>query len=123
MPLDEALAERDALRQQVKTSTAVQQTAYAAYAGHRDSWLGLIIDPAGDGYFFDPERTEAQGSFFFNFNETGDYTFYPAFRNHLAEVLEGYEAGVFQFGTHGAETADFHRAATIGQRYGASDVE
>lgn len=123
VPLDAALAERDALRQQVKSSPAAQRAAYAAYAGHRDPWLGLIVDPAGDGYFFDPQRTEAQGSFFFNFNETGDYTFYPAFRNYLAEVLEGYEAGILRFGTYGAETADFLQAATIGQRYGASNVE
>jgi hypothetical protein len=59
VPLDQALASRDGLRSQVKGQTAEQQKFYATYAGHRDAWLGLIVDLAGDGYFDDPDRSEA----------------------------------------------------------------
>jgi hypothetical protein len=117
--LDESLAGRDRLRQQVKAGTAAQQQAYAAYAGHRDPWLGVIVDLAGDGYFFDPSRSEAQGSFFFCFNETGEYIFFPAFRNYLAGTIEGHESGVFKFTNQGSETNEFAAASAIWGRYGA----
>jgi cell wall assembly regulator SMI1 len=120
VPLDEACTARDVLRQQVRGTTVTQQRAYATFAGHRDAWLGLIVDAAGDGYFFDQNRTESRGSFFFCFLEDGSYEFYPAFRNYLAAVVAGHKAGVFRFGSQGAETADFYKAQTIWDRYGAS---
>ncbi len=120
-PLDEALAARDVLRRQIQASTPVQQQAHAAYAGHRDGWLDVIVDLAGDGYFFDPGRSEAEGSFFFCFAEDGSYVFFPAFRNFLAGTIEGHESGVLTFGSHGAETADFVKAREIWRRYGAEN--
>jgi cell wall assembly regulator SMI1 len=123
VPLDESLAERDQLRQQVKAGTAAQQQVHAAYAGHRDPWLGVIVDLAGDGYFFDPSRSEDQGSFFFCFNETGEYIFFPAFRNYLAGTIEGHKSGVFKFTDQGSETDDFAAASEIWGRYGAGNNE
>jgi hypothetical protein len=101
VPLDEAAAARDAVRQQV---------------------IGLIVDAAGDGYYYDPSRTEAQGSFFFNFAEDGAYTFYPAFRNYLAGVIEGQEKGAFGLGPGGAKTKDFSKADAVWRRYGTSNA-
>jgi cell wall assembly regulator SMI1 len=122
-PLEEAIADRDAVVQQVKGLTKAQQATYAAYAGHRDPWLGLIVDAAGDGHFYDPRRTEAQGSFFFHFAEDASYTFYPAFRNYLAETIDGHEGGVYKFGDFGAETADFVKAQTLSDKYGAANEQ
>jgi cell wall assembly regulator SMI1 len=119
VPLDVALANRDDLRKQVKAGTPEQQQTYAAYAGHRDAWVGLIVDLAGDGYFYDPRRSEPQGSFFFCFAEDGSYMFYPAFRNYLAAVVEGENAGVFGTGSRGVDTVDFAKAQALWQRFGA----
>ena len=123
VPLEDAIAERDAVVQQVKAQSKAQQATYAAYAGHRDPWLGLIVDGAGDGHFYDPQRTEAQGSFFFSFAEDASFTFYPAFRNYLAGVIDGYDQSVFGFGAQGAETVDFEKAQTLWDRYGAANEQ
>jgi len=120
VPLDVALANREDLRRQVQAGTPAQQQAYAALAGHRGAWLGLIVDPAGDGHFFDPDRTESQGSFFFCFAEDSSYVFYPAFRNYLAAVVEGEKAGIFVAGPRGVDTADFVKAQQLWERYGAA---
>lgn len=122
VPLDRACADRETLRQQVRGTTAAQQRAHATFAGHRDAWVGLIMDPAGDGYYFDPNKPEARGSFFFCFAEDGSYQFYPAFRNYLAAVVEGHATGVFTFGVFGAETADFYKAQSLWDRYGAPNA-
>lgn len=119
VPLDEAAAEREELRRQVKEGNPLQRGVWAAFAGHREAWLGLIVDAAGDGYFFDPGRAEDEGSFFFNFAEDGSFIFFPAFRNVLKAVVEGHEAGFLRFGARGAETADFNRQHALWQRYGA----
>lgn len=119
IPLDEAIAERDSLHAQVARATREQREAHDTYAGHRSSWLGIIMDSAGDGYFFDPLRAEQQGSFFFSFAEDGTYIFYPAFRNFLAAIVQGNESGVFTIGESGAETVDFNRAQALWNRYGA----
>lgn len=120
VPLGDALAARDILHDQVKAETPAQQKLHAAYAGHRDDWVDLIVDIAGDGYFFDPARSESQGSFFFCFAEDGSYFFYPAFRNYLAEVVEGVKTGVFVAGPSGIETADFDKAYALSERFGAA---
>ena len=121
VPLDEAVPSRDGLRQQVKAGSPDEQKVYAAYAGHRDPWLGLIVDAAGDGYFFDPTRSEAEGSFFFCFAEDGSYTYFPAFRSYLAAVVEGHEQGAFGLGLGGTSTKDFYKAEAIWSRHGASN--
>ena len=119
IPLDEAIAERDTLQVQVARATREQREAHQTYAGHRNSWLGIIMDSAGDGYFFDPLRSQQEGSFFFSFAEGGTYIFYPAFRNFLAAIVQGNESGVFRIGATGAETVDFNRAQALWNRYGA----
>ena len=118
-PLEEAIAKRDALRQQRQSAPADQRKLDDALIGHRDAWLGLIEDAAGDGYFFDPVRSEAQGSFFFCFAEDTTYVFFPAFRNFLAATIAGHESGALKFGPRGAETKDFGEAQKLWLRFGA----
>jgi cell wall assembly regulator SMI1 len=120
VPLDDALTERTVLRKQVKGTTPLQQKAYARLTGYRDAWVGLIVDDAGDGHFFDPGRSEAQGSFFFCFAEDADYVFYPAFRNYLAGVVAGADAGVFTAGPLDVDTADFARAQQLWEQFGGA---
>jgi hypothetical protein len=92
------------------------------YVAHRDKWIDVFVDLAGDGYFFDPGRTEAEGSFFFCFAEDAEYIFFPSFRNYLAAVIEGNESGVFKVGIHGTETLDFKKAQILWKKYGAENV-
>jgi cell wall assembly regulator SMI1 len=91
LPLDEMVLKRALNRQQLRSATTVQRAAYAAFAGHRKSWLQVLDDGGGDGYFYDPNRTDAEGAFFKHFAEGGDYLWFPSFRNFLAGVIECYE--------------------------------
>ena len=120
VPLDVALATRDIDQHQAKVAPVLQRLAYRIVAGHRDSWIGLIVDAAGDGHYFDPNRSESQGSFFFCFAEDGRYVFYPAFRNYLAAVVECQKSALFASGPLGVSTADFLRTQKIWLKYGAS---
>ena len=118
VPLEEALEERDAHIGQV----ADEGFFVRALIGHRKAWLGLIVDLAGDGYYFDPQRSESEGSFFFCFAEDMDYVFFPTFRNFLAATIEGQKSGSLGFDAQGACTVDFERALPLWDRYGASNV-
>lgn len=120
IPFDVALTNRDLVRQQSEAASALQQQAYAAFAGHRDGWVNIIVDLAGDGYFFDPDRSESQGSFFFCFAEDGSYMFYPQFRNYLAAIVEGQKSGIFNVGARGVDTSDFGKAHQLMRRFGAA---
>jgi len=84
IPLAEVVAERALMRQQ-------SGLAFSVFAGHRKSWLHVLDDGAGDGYFYDPERTDAQGAFFFHFAEVGYYVWFPSLRNFLSGVIECYQ--------------------------------
>ena len=77
VPLDQTLASRDELQQELKAATPAQQEIFALLILPQDQWLWLIIDPYGDGYFFDPDRSEAQGSFFFCLTQDMRYIFFP----------------------------------------------
>lgn len=95
LPLDEALRLNAMLRDDQKKANATVQRAYAAYAGHRESWIFIFSDGAGDGYYFDPKRKEAEGAVFFNFAESLDYVFFPSIRNLFAAIEKCYATGAF----------------------------
>jgi hypothetical protein len=119
-PLEDVLAERAALAAQLKTNTPAQRRAYQIFAGHRNTWLTILPDGAGDGYFYDPERN----SFFYHFAENGSYHWFPSFRNFLAGVIECYETGAF-FTTNAANRVqleeDYERSGKIWNRLGANN--
>jgi cell wall assembly regulator SMI1 len=119
IPLDVALNNRDVMRRDIQARDGVQQALSRAFLGHRESWVGIIEDGMGDGYFFDPRRTEAQGSFFFCSKEL-DYVFYPRFANYLAELVEGEKVGIYRAGPHGVEAADFEKSIRLMRQYGAT---
>ena len=100
-PLDELVSERALVRQQVASGTSVQRAAFAVFAGHTKDWVHVLDDGAGDGYFFDPKRTDAEGAFFFHFAEVGYYIWFPSFRNFLSGVVECYETGCVKLAADG----------------------
>lgn len=118
-PLADALAEREAFKQQLAGGSTPLQLTAPAYIAHRLPWVGILVDGSGDGYYLDPTRQEFAGSFFYNFSEDAHYTFFPAFRNYLAAVLDGCQTGTFSAGPNGLTTAKFEAALDLWPKYGA----
>ena len=95
--------------------------AFRVFAGHRRSWLHVLDDGAGDGYFYDPERTDVQGAFFFHFAETGHYIWFPSLRNFLSGVIESYQTHAVKVATDGKSLdEDSERSEKIWSRLGKS---
>lgn len=117
VPLEEAVIAREAMKQDVRGSTFSM-----GLLKHRLPWLGLIEDLAGDGYFYDTERGDSPGSFFFNFNETSEYVFYPRFGNFLAETLDAIEDGSVKFTSDGCTIIDLEAALSFRNQHGRSYV-
>lgn len=118
-PLDEVFAERAAVQADVKKQSALQRLTIAAFVGQRINWLPILPDNFGDGYFFDPSGTATQGKFLYSMLENPPPIYYPSFRSYLAELLEGYETGVYRFDASGAATADFAALTKLRLRYGS----
>jgi cell wall assembly regulator SMI1 len=91
LPLEQCVAERANMGQQTGSVPAAQRASFAVFAGHRKSWVHVLDDGAGDGYFYDPERMDANGAFFYHMAEGGYYVWFPSFRNFLSGVTECYE--------------------------------
>ena len=93
LPLEQCAGERVIMGQQTGAAPSAQRAAFAVFASHRKSWVHVLDDGAGDGYFYDPERTDAAGAFFYHMAEGGYYVWFPSFRNFLSGVTECYETG------------------------------
>ena len=117
-PLNNALEVRAVLTKQLQGAGAeVQQML-----GPTLSWVPLFQDVAGDGYYFDPNRTKEDGAIFYNFKETGSYIFFPSIKNVIAGLIECYEVGCYYPDADGQIQGDFERAAKVWEKYG-SDSE
>jgi cell wall assembly regulator SMI1 len=116
--LEEVVRERVGFQQQLKAQTLGQRTTFSVFAGHRKGWLTIFPDGAGDGYFFDPARTESEGAFFYNFSEVMNYRWFPKFRNFLAGTVECFETQAFRPGTNVLVLdEDFDRSQKIWDRF------
>jgi cell wall assembly regulator SMI1 len=120
--LEEALAERAA--SSAAKASWLQRLAYKVLAGHRDSWIYLFSDGAGDGYGFDPKRKPAEGAVFYNFTETATCVFFPSAKNLMAGVAQCFEQGAFRIKQGSSPPQldeDFEKAAKIWEEFGASN--
>jgi len=114
VPLEEATQERSLIRQQ-------SGVAFKIFAGHRKGWLRVLDDGAGDGYFYDPERSDSQGAFFFHFAEVGEYLWFPSLRNFLSGVIECYQTQAVKMAADGKNIdEDAERTEKIWGRLGKS---
>jgi len=91
LSLEQCVGERLMMGRQTDSAPSAQRAAFAVFASHRKSWVHILDDGAGDGYFYDPERTEAEAAFFYYMAEGGYYVWFPSFRNFLSGVIECYE--------------------------------
>lgn len=115
-PLEIAIRDRTQ-RESLGSLTWLQRAAVSVLGGHRLGWLHVMDDGAGDGYFFDPERRDGEGAFFYTFGEVGRYIWFPSLRNFLAGVIEGYETDVFPISLDSQHLEeDYERADKIWQR-------
>jgi hypothetical protein len=101
VPLDEVVRERALVGQQVASASLFQRAAFSVFAGHRKSWIQVLDDGAGDGYFYDPTRTSAEGAFFYHMAQSGYYVWFPSVRNFLAGVIECYDSRAVRVATDG----------------------
>jgi len=121
VPLDEVVLIRRLNGEQLASVPTVQRAAFSAFAGHTKGWVHIVDDGAGDGFFYDPKRTEAEGAFFGHFAETGDYSWFPSLRNFLAGVIECYESRVVRVAADGENLdADFVRLQQVWERLAES---
>ncbi len=88
VPLDEALDARAQFRNAGRGKPAEVRALYDDWLSHRYSWVGLIQDGGGDGYYYDPERRSEVSSFFYTRHDDVGYMFYPAIGNYIEELLE-----------------------------------
>jgi len=95
-PLDELVREQTFERQQLQAASLAQRVAYAILVGYRKKWVHILDDGAGDGYFYDAERSDGAGAFFHHMAEGGDYEWFPSLRNFLAGTIECYESKAFK---------------------------
>ena len=122
LPLDDALEEHAALHEQLRSATSLQRAFYSVTIGHRNNWLTVFGDGAGDGYFYDPERRDQEGAFFYHFAEDADYRFFPTARNFIAGVVEGFESGAYRPSDDEQYLEeDYEQTEMIWQRYGVAD--
>lgn len=121
VPLDEFVQERSLIGQQVASASGIQRAAFSVFAGHRSSWIRILDDGAGDGYFYDPRRTDAEGAFFYHFAEGGHYLWFPSVRNFLAGVIECYESRAVRVAADGKSLdEDLERTQKLWERYSKS---
>jgi hypothetical protein len=121
-PLEEVAAGRVAATGQLSLATAAQRIAFSIFAGHRKNWVHIFDDGGGDGYFYDPGRTDAEGAFFYHMAEEGYYLWFPSLNNFLSGVIECYEGGAFKVSADGKSLdADFERAQKVWERLGKSN--
>lgn len=122
LSLEEAMEERSLIQNQIKDATILQKAASKIFVGHRNSWISLFSDGAGDGYFFDPRRKSSEGAVFYCFSETTSYTFFPSVKNLLAAITKCYEQEVFQIkkGSNPPELEEnFELAEKIWREFGS----
>jgi cell wall assembly regulator SMI1 len=121
VPLDEFVQEQSLVGPQVMSWSGVQRAAFFVFAGHRKGWIQVFDDGAGDGYFYDPKRTDAEGAFFNYFSELSDYLWFPSVRNFLAGVIECYESCAVRTGADGKSlNEDFDHTQKIWERFAKS---
>ena len=106
LPLDEIVREGALVRQQLQSETSLQRAAFAALAGHRKGWVRVLDDGAGDGYFYDPKRSDAEGAFFYHMAEQSYFLWFASFRNFLAGTIECYESRAIYLAKDGSDLVE-----------------
>lgn len=123
LTLDETVRLRAAAHQEGPSLPAHQRVGLAVVAGHKRGWVQVLDDGAGDGFFFDPERAESEGSFFYHFTEDSHYVWFPSLRNFLGSLIECHQRRIVRMAADGKDLdADFEQMMKSWERFGKSSV-
>jgi cell wall assembly regulator SMI1 len=117
VPLAEAMQLREQMRREVRSIPPAARLVHAAVAGHRLGWLHVLDDGCGDGYFYDPDRRNRDGSFFFHFAQDRQYHYFRALADFVAGVIECYESGAYHSNAAGAVDEDFKKSSSLWPRF------
>jgi len=124
LPLEEVVAKRAALKDDIKTASLIQRVFYYVFAGYRKTWVHILDDGAGDGYFYDPGRSGTSGGFFYHLAEGGYYVFFPSLRNFLKGAIDCYEQEIFIVKDEGSNLdEDYDRAMKVWNNLGYSNMQ
>ncbi len=124
LPLDEIVSQQTLLRQQVGSATSAQRVGFNIFAGYMKNWVHVLDDGAGDGYFYDRERSDAQGAFFYHMAEERYYLWFPSLNNFLSGTIECYEEQIFKVSADGKGLdEDSQRAQKIWGRLAKSSED
>ncbi len=116
VPLEDALKNN----LEIKKYKDKHQYSFLPDLTFNNSWIQIFDDGAGDGYYFDPQRSGDQGYVFDSFLETGYFRFYPSLKNLLMEFIECYEKDIFYMTTmDGMPYYDMHyeKAEIVKNKY------
>ena len=124
LPLEEVVSERASMKDELKTVSLIQRVFYYVFAGYRKAWIHILDDGAGDGYFYDPDRSGQFGEFFYHLAEDGYYVFFPSLRNFLKGAIDCYEQEIFIVKDGGADLdADYSRAMKVWNSLGYPNTQ
>jgi len=124
LPLDEFVRQQALMRQQVGSATSAQRAGFKIFAGYMKNAVHVLDDGAGDGYFYDPERTDGEGAFFYHMAEERYYVWFPSLNNFLSGTVECYEGRIFKVSADGKGLEeDSQRAQKIWGRLAKSSED
>lgn len=122
VPLEEVVDSRIAIEKDIKRATFIQRIIGDTFAGHMKTWVHILDDGSGNGYFYDPQRAGTSGIFFYHSMEEGYYVFFPSLRNFLKGAIECYQQDIFNVKDNGVTlNADFAREIAVWKHFGRSN--
>ncbi len=60
---------------------------------YRKSWIAIIEDASGNGFYYDPDRSTQASSFFYHPHDDIPYYFYPCVGNYIQSLLDMHSQG------------------------------
>ncbi|QDT51302.1 hypothetical protein Pan258_53910 [Symmachiella dynata] len=119
LPLDTSLETRAKLARDHELIDPKMKQFDDEWLAHTYPWIDIFLNAAGEGYHFDPQRAESEGSFFYC---SDGYVFYPSVRNYIAEVVADVRAGRFYFedGEFNHKESSYEEWETNTNRYGVT---
>lgn len=69
------------------------QKLHAQMLAFRQSWIPVIEDASGNGFYFDPDRSTQSSSFFYHAHDDIPYYFYPCVGNYIQSLIDMHAQG------------------------------
>jgi hypothetical protein len=83
----------------------------------RKSWIEIIADGSGNGFYYDPDRITHSSSFFHNYHDDVPFDFYPCVGNYIQSLIDHNEAGNLKTSEFGIQFT-YEEETSYVNRYG-----